>query len=124
MLRIGQLAQKRDDALSAVAVLGRQVDFVATLGAMLVRPELAADRMQCRALNIAMAITEYFRKCVHFLRKRVVFYYGTIGIEPNDRSRVIVEFLCTGPVAPIPQRDIESPLQVEHQSRAEVSPGA
>ncbi len=105
------------DHRPAVVLPGtHDVDLVAALRAVLMRPEFAGSGMQSSALHVAVAKGPFLRSCIRLADEGIVGRQPAVVVQADDLAGVVIEPLGAIPIAAIPESDIEHALPVEHQS--------
>jgi hypothetical protein len=118
----GAVVPAEGDHRPAVVDAGADdVDLVAALRAMFVRPQLAAFGVQRGALDVAVADRELFRQSAGLLHEGIVDRDAAVVMQADHRPGVVVKALCPLLVAAIAEGDEQEALPIEDQARAEVA---
>src|SRR5687767_15543274 len=79
--------------------------------------------MQRRALHVAIADGVLLRPPTRPARIGIVLGHAAVVVQPDHRSCVVIGSLRAPLIAAIAERDVEQPVAIEYQARAEVLPG-
>ena len=83
----------RNDGPAIVTRGFDDVDLIASLGSMLMRPDLPCFRMDCHALDITITQGEFLGLSLRPVHKWIIFGHAAIVVQTNDRAGVILKEL-------------------------------
>jgi hypothetical protein len=105
-----------DDRPAVIDAGADDVDLVASLRTVLMRPEFAGLRMQCRALHVAVAEGELFRFPAGLADEGVVGGDAPVVVQADYRAGMIVRPLSALHLAAVSQGDVKVAGAVEDKS--------
>ena len=116
------IASEGDHRPAVIGAGADDVDLVAALRAVLVRPQLVGQRVERRALDVAVAEGELLGQGARLADEGVVLRHAAVVMQADHRAGMVVQPLGAIHLAAVAERDVEE-AAVEHQARAEVVSG-
>src|SRR5690606_23719094 len=97
-----------------------QIEFVAVLGAHLMRPELAIGS-ECHSQNVAMAERPDLRRYLTLISEGVVLGHAAIVVQPHHLAQIAVHILGRVKLLPLTGADPQHTVAIERETMAEMA---
>jgi len=97
------------------------IDFIASLGAVLMGLKQTALRMKCGTLHIPMAKSVFLRCPAALTDERIIDGDTAVIVQANHRASMVILTLRALSFTSISQGNVQVTLVVKHQTGTEVS---